>query len=241
MSYCSVLVCVDDPRDLEAAIAPFDGDLEVPPYRDYAQLEGKKPADFWRLRILREEFGLNADEGTLTWEQVAAANNRSIGWPEDLREMEGEFGGLSADEPMGVDEQGRPYLLLTSNPNRHFDPGYEIGGYWQGHFLAKPQAPEEHLVRGQPHWGTTPVTDPRHCAGGRKDALDLAGMRAAELIVNGGRRCASFVVVGTAMITLDGRWLGDCYGLSPDYCEEANAVVDRLPDKAWMIIIDVHF
>jgi len=115
MSHFTVVVCIEDPERLEAALAPFDENREVEPYRDYEEGE---PARFWAVGALREGEGLNPDDATLTWQQVADAYNERYRQDED---------------PMLVDESGRAYVVSTRNPDAKWDY-WRIGGRWGGAF-----------------------------------------------------------------------------------------------------------
>ena len=75
MSHFSVVVCTEDPAKLDALMAPYDENLEVAPYRDY---KCDEPSGHWAVKHLREENGLNPDDATLTWQQVADAYMKAV-------------------------------------------------------------------------------------------------------------------------------------------------------------------
>lgn len=116
MSHFTVVICIDDPARLEAVMERWDENREVTPYRDY---EDGGPAEYWGVKSLREH-GLNPDDTTLTWAQVAEAHNRV--WDDG--------------EPMLIGEDGRAYRMSTRNPEAKWD-WWQIGGRWSGYFIAR--------------------------------------------------------------------------------------------------------
>lgn len=161
MSHFTVTVCLNNPDDLETALAPFDENKKAEPYRSY---ETDSPADFWAVDLLREEAGLNPDDATLTWAQVAEAHNTH--WPDPVNDA----------VPMHVDESGRAYTMSTYNEKSKWD-WYQIGGRWTGRFPYK-QEHENLVIMGERSWmSADDVVMPLHCDGGQKLALSLNVMR----------------------------------------------------------------
>lgn len=158
MSHFSVVVCIEDPAKLEAILAPFDENMEVDPYRDY---ETGSPAEFWAVDSLREHEGLNPDDATLTWAQVAEAHNR--------RYVEG------GEDAMLVGDDGRAYSMSTRNPQAKWD-WWSIGGQWAGDFVAKAGA-HARVVKPQRNHRSADVIEADRCDGGRKCDLDLDALR----------------------------------------------------------------
>jgi hypothetical protein len=118
MSHFSVVVCIDDPARLETVMEPWSENLETEPYRRY---EEGGPAEFWAVKALREHEGLNPDDATLTWAQVAEAHNRRYD---------------DSEKPMLTDEDGRAYTMSTRNPQSKWD-WWTIGGRWAGYFVTR--------------------------------------------------------------------------------------------------------
>ena len=117
MSHFSVVVCIEDPAKLGAVMEPYSEQLETEPYRHY---EEGGAAGHWAVKSLREHEGLNPDDATLTWAQVAEAHNRRYGGDE---------------KPLLLDEDGRAYQMSTYNPQSKWD-WWTIGGRWAGYFVA---------------------------------------------------------------------------------------------------------
>lgn len=163
MSHYPVIVCLEDPADLEQALAPYDESLKVDSYRDY---ETGDPADFWMVESLRKNAALNPDDSTLTWAQVAEAYNAYMHDPDDP----------DGSDRMALDDDGRPYRMSTYNPRAKWD-WYQVGGRWTGYFIAWRTARPEDLIIGSPGLGVSSPTDPWRCDGGLKIDLDFAAMR----------------------------------------------------------------
>lgn len=160
MSHFIVVVCVKDPDDLERVLAPYDENMDVEPYRVY---EDGGPAEHWSVKHLREESGLNPDDATLTWQQVADAYNARYG--ED-------------DEKILIDDDGRAYTMSTRNPQAKWD-WWQIGGRWGGYFPYKPEHAHD-VLRTQRSWSSPSDIPPMHCDGGPKRALNLAALQEAK-------------------------------------------------------------
>lgn len=96
MGHYTVLVAIDptDPKrpDLETALAPFDENTEVEPYRKY---ETGAPADYWSWEKTPDS------PAEPTWTQVVEFHNAKYD-----------------DDPLHVDDDGRAYVLSTYNPTR---------------------------------------------------------------------------------------------------------------------------
>lgn len=159
MSHFSVVVCIDDPAKLEAVLAPFDENLEVEPYRDY---EDGKPGEHWAVKALREHEGLNPDDATLTWAQVAEAHNR-------------RYGGDGGEDLMLVSDDGRAYTMSTRSPDAKWD-WWTIGGQWAGYFVCKDGA-RGRVLSPQRNHRSADVIEADRCDGGAKRDLDLDVLR----------------------------------------------------------------
>lgn len=159
VSHYSVVVCLSDPDKLKDVLAPFDENLDVEPYRDY---EKGDPKDFWAVTVLREESGLNLDDATLTWAQVAEAYNARY----------------SDDDQMLVDDSGRAYTISTYNPESKWDY-WRVGGRWGGYFRVRPGC-EAQVIKPERGWDSPDLVLANACDGGPKAALDLAALREAK-------------------------------------------------------------
>jgi hypothetical protein len=156
MSHYPVLVCVDRPDQLAAALAPFDENLQVPPYPVY--LTGA-PADSPPVAALRRHTGWRPDLSTLTWAQVAEVSAAQA---------------PDADWVVHIDDDGRPYQLSRYNPAAKWD-WWRTGGRWSGMLSARPDTDtDSRIIRA-----SDPQTyaEPGACDGGPRGLLDLAGMR----------------------------------------------------------------
>jgi hypothetical protein len=168
VSHFSVVVCIDDPAKLDATLAPFDENLEVEPYRDY---EKGAPAKFWAVDSLRKHEGLNPDDATLTWAEVADAHNRRYA-PSYV-----EAGLLRPEQesPLLVDDSGRAYSMSTRNPQAKWD-WWSVGGQWAGYFVAGKGA-RARVLKPQRNHRSADVIDADRCDGGQKRDLDLEALR----------------------------------------------------------------
>jgi hypothetical protein len=155
MSHFIVTACVEHPDALEKALAPYDENLEVEPYRDY---EGGEPAGHWSL-----------DKGTLsgpvTWADVARLYNEKYG---------------DGEEQMLVDESGRAYSMSTRNPDAKWDY-WRIGGRWGGRFPYRQEHAAD-IIRPERGWDSPEVIMPMRCDGGPKRALDLDALREEKAV-----------------------------------------------------------
>jgi hypothetical protein len=154
MSHYTVLVAIDptDPSrpNLEAALAPFDENMEVEPYREY---ETGEPADYW-------SWEKTADVPEPTWAQVAEFHNAKYD-----------------DEPLHVDDEGRAYTVSTYNPKSKWD-WWSVGGRWTGWFQVRPEyIGHKDVINGKPGLMTEPNTDQGKCDGGPKHVLDFTRTR----------------------------------------------------------------
>lgn len=149
MTHYTVLVCLNDPEELDNILAPYDENKDVEPYRNYL---GGSPIDFYEVEYLRKEGGLNPDNETLTWQQIADAYNSKC-------ERE--------EAKIYLDEDGNPYEMTTYNPQSKWD-WWTIGGRWGGSFPYKTY--DDRLIFETP-------TEPDRCDGGPKGLLDLSRMR----------------------------------------------------------------
>lgn len=156
MTHYRVLVCLKPGQALEEALAPFDENLDVAPYREYEEGE---PGEQWYW---------DAEDGQHpTWPQVVGVWNAKYG-------DEGE---------MLLDDDGRAYRMSTSNPNAKWD-WWKVGGRWPA--LMRVSAAHDgdpEIVRGELSWATDEMGklrhgDPLSCDGGPKRILDLELTRA---------------------------------------------------------------
>jgi len=159
VSHFSVIACIDDPAKLGAVMEPYSENLETEPYRRY---EEGGAAGYWGVKTFREKHGLNPDDATLTWAQVAEVHNRV--WDDS--------------EPLLVGEDGRAYQMSTYNPESRWD-WYGIGGQWAGYFVARKGA-ESRVMQPRRSHRSQDIIAPGRCDGGRKADLDLDGLRAVK-------------------------------------------------------------
>ncbi len=157
MTHFTVLVAAKSPAYLDGLLAPYDENIQTVPRRSY---EDGLPAGYWAVKHLREEAGLNPDDATLTWEQVASAYNDKYAEDGDL---------------LYVDEMGRAYTMTTYNPESKWDY-WRVGGRWGGEFPVKP-GHEDEVLEPQAGWDSPQEMRPGYCDGGPKGALDLTRMR----------------------------------------------------------------
>lgn len=165
-------VTADDVHEaLAEALAPFDENLEVKPYRDF---EEGHPSGYWAVRTLREA-GLLPTHDDITWPEVIEAEKKK--WPEDREE-------LYFDEELNC-----AYTVSTRNKQRTWD-WWSVGGRWIDHFIVDAKIVEAaaqdlsvyenlDLFFGNPSlMGTRAHADSfTRMDGGRKYLLDLDEMR----------------------------------------------------------------
>lgn len=159
MSHFTVTVCIKDPGQLSEVMATWNEGREVAPYRRY---EEGGPASYWAVKAFREKAGLNPDDSTLTWAQVAEAHNRH--WTDS--------------EPMLVAEDGRAYSMSTYNPESKWD-WYQLGGRWTDYFRYREGCGDE-VMLGSPSLVSDHRAGAGSCDGGPKFALDLDALRDAK-------------------------------------------------------------
>lgn len=157
MSHYTVLVVLEKPADaaenwlessLDQALAPFDENLEVEPYRNY---QDGDPGKFWAVDSLRKSGLLTSADPT--WQEVADAFNSSRERPSSR---------------LHVDEEGKGYEMSTYNPAAKWD-WWAIGGRWAGYFPYKPGHASE-VTRGA-------SAEAGRCDAGPRGALDLNRLR----------------------------------------------------------------
>lgn len=207
MSHHTVLVAIDptDPKrpDLETALAPFDENLEVAPYRDY---ETGEPSEYWVYRALKRAAQHVADgTGILPYDPDAlGASNRwsketpaeqhakleadaatfhalpdPVTWV-DIVKLHNERYGTGESDSLHLSEDGRAYTLSTYNPKSKWD-WYQIGGRWAGRFRLCGYSGHPQAIYGKPGTFTEPNLNKAKCDGGPKRILNLdATRRAAE-------------------------------------------------------------
>jgi hypothetical protein len=126
MSHFTVLVIGDD---YEAQLAPYDEEIQVEPYRKYADTRDLK----WYFEVYAKE-NPNSEEPGL--EALAAFLNKHWGGDED------------PEERFHYEPQGGIYQMSTYNPQSKWD-WYTIGGRWAGYFKLKPKA-KGVAIKGEP-------------------------------------------------------------------------------------------
>lgn len=156
MTHFTVVVAAHSPSDIEDLLAPYSEHLEVDLRRDY--LSGP-PAGFWAVESLRKKAGLNLDDATLTWSEVAEAYNSEY----------------SEEGAMKIDADGRAYEMTTSNPQGYWDY-WRIGGRWGGYFPFRP-GEQDNVIMPQADWDSPDEVRPDYCDGGPLRSLDIARMR----------------------------------------------------------------
>lgn len=130
MSHSTVMVITkDDPRTTTAvtdALAPFDENTRMEPYREYVD----EPApEFWATKSLREKGHLShaAEDSEITWQQIRDAY--LVEWPD------------SSDAPIPDEEDPtQAYTMSTYNPKSKWD-WWTIGGRWMGSLFVRDAAP----------------------------------------------------------------------------------------------------
>lgn len=124
MSHYTVMILTKSPTEeaLGQALAPFDENTQVEPYRDYVDVD-KQPADFWAVKSLRED-GLLPAVGELTWDQVREAYVRKYG-------QDGAFLVELEVDPDSLDSEPRlrAFEMSTYNPDSKWD-WWTVGGRW---------------------------------------------------------------------------------------------------------------
>lgn len=210
MSHFTVLVALNSaiPRDgldaaLTNALAPFDENKQVEPYRDY---EDGGPEDHWFVKAMRRsarEFAAGTgikpyEPDALGWstahsqktpeeqraEQAAEARvAEQLGehptWLQVIAAMADRYG--PSDEPLLYDEQSdRAYSMSTYNPASKWDY-WRVGGRWAGRFPVVPGAGAEDIVKSERSWDG-PKPKRGYCDGGRKRALGLPRLRAEAVV-----------------------------------------------------------
>lgn len=204
MTHFTVLVALDGAiqRDgldaaLTAALAPFDENTEVEPYRDY---EDGGPEDYWFVEAMRRSArDLAAGTGikpykpdALGWstahsketpdeQRAKSAEDARVAerlgdrptWPQVIAAMADRYG--PSDEQLFYDEEsGRAYTMSTRNPLAKWDY-WRVGGRWAGYFPYTHDAVD--VLHPERQWDSPKDIAHHHCDGGRKRDLDLDGKR----------------------------------------------------------------
>lgn len=157
MSHSRLIVALAPGADwedrLDAALAPFDENRSVEPYREYVTGE---PGEQWFYS--KEEDGESP-----TWAQVVGVYNAKYG----------------DDGLMDLDEEGRAFTMSTYNPQSKWD-WWSVGGRWHRSFIALPQHDGDPLlINGARSLVMEPQEDaPLTCDGGPRRMLDLETQRA---------------------------------------------------------------
>lgn len=186
---------------LTQALAPFDENKEVTPYRVY---EEDKPEDFWLYSALRR-----ADEDERNGTGILLYKPDQIGWsPGSSKETESEqrldiakraalfrtlpdpvtweslfdahailYPGEEVDRV--IDDDGRAYRMSTYNQRSKWD-WWVIGGRWGGYLLRKPGSDGAVVILPEKQWGSPDHFDFYNCDGAPKGLVDLEAMRAKQ-------------------------------------------------------------
>ncbi|MEV7187588.1 hypothetical protein [Kitasatospora sp. NPDC093102] len=235
-------------KAMVAALAPYNTELEVPPYRDY---EPADPNSVYWVQANRER-GLLPNREDLSWAEIADLMNSTTG------NAPGDGGYLY------VDDAGRGYFLRTHNPQGEWDGlSLRIEG---PRLLHRPDAAgDPRLVKHD--YGELPQDRdllgdlPGRCDGGPRGLLDFEALRAAHERLAGERHDAwvaggdapsawpfrftadraenlaqarANAVPGYALLRLDGRWIDK---RDDGYLPEANAYLDALAPET--VVLDV--
>lgn len=220
MSHYTVMVALDmTPKDstevatvasmsslvdqrLSEALAPFDEEIQVEPYREY---EDGEPGEFWLVGAMKR-----AAEEVETNTGILPYKPNELGWssasskdtPEVQRRKQEEDAAVwytlpveltwadvvalnnaryTEDEstPLRLSEDGRAYTLSTYNPKSKWD-WYQVGGRWRNSLRLKPAYVGDPAVVGSPRgWSSPEELDSEFtCDGAPKGMLDFDGMRA---------------------------------------------------------------
>lgn len=166
------------------ALAPFDENKSVDPYREY---EDGIAEDHWSVKHLREE-GLIPAGAPVSWPVLIDAYNKKYHPSVPPALEHNTIDPLSLDLDTSNDalfydqEKDQAYSVSTYSPKSKWD-WWSIGGRWQRSILAKTGAPSEFLVFGRSGAfgdnGNPYVTEELgyYCDGGKLEYLDLEGMR----------------------------------------------------------------
>jgi hypothetical protein len=201
MTHFSVIVCLDDASKLEAALAPFDENLEVEEYRDYEKGEA---SEFWLYRSLKRTAKDFADgTGILPYkpDQLGWSSDSSKETPEVQRQKQAEDARLfhslpdpirwrdivqfhnerydDDSEPLHYDEAtDQAYTLSTRNPDGKWDY-WRIGGRWGGYFATTDFEAYAACAEWAPRrdWDSPKRDQAGWVDGGQKKHLDLNAMR----------------------------------------------------------------
>jgi hypothetical protein len=203
MSHYTVLVAIDptnpERRTLEAALAPFDENTEVEPYRVYEEGDA---SGYWLYSSLKRAAQHVADgTGILPYEpnSIGYSNRASRETPgEQLAKLQADADAFHAlpdpvrwadvvklhAERYGDDcdrlylaEDGRAYTVSTYSKLSRWD-WWQTGGRWTGWFQVRPEyVGHPGVINGKPGTMTAANTDPDKCDGGPKRVLDLARTR----------------------------------------------------------------
>lgn len=183
---------------LEQALAPFDENLAVTPYREY---EEDKPEDFWLYSSLRQ-----ADEDERNGTGLLPYQPDALGWLSSSKETPDEqrlaiakkaalfrtlpepvtwdalfdahailYPGETIDRT--VDDDGRAYRMSTYNSSAKWD-WYSVGGRWGGYLLRKPESDGATVILAERSWSSPDHFDFYSCDAAPKGLVDLEAMRA---------------------------------------------------------------
>jgi hypothetical protein len=187
---------------LETALAPFDENLEVEPYREY---EEGQPEDNWLYSSLKRSAEhvangtgiLPYEPGELGWSS-ASSKKTSEEQQAELEKDAATFHALpdpitwtalvklhnsryAADEstPLLLSEDGRAYTMSTYSKASKWD-WYAVGGRWHNALRVKPAyVGDPAVVGGTRSWVSSEEPDTEFtCDGAPKKMLDFDGMRA---------------------------------------------------------------
>lgn len=129
---------------IEQALAPFDENTSVEPYRDY---EKGTPQEHWAYSCVLQDGYLRTNElgGEIGWfDYVVAYNQCSLEkWYDGDVETYEEEGEALQYEP----ETDRAYTVSTYNPRSKWD-WYQIGGRWVDRYPIKTEYQSSPLLIG---------------------------------------------------------------------------------------------
>ena len=190
MSHFTLMVIGPETKEeIDAALAPFDENMEVEPYRSYEKGDAE---DYWFVRSVRRDAqhfreGTGLEEGDLRnpmWGkdpltpdekraeyEEQAELEKSFSTPATWGEVASAYNAKYGDEDgdrLLVDDDGRAYTMSTYNPLSKWD-WYEVGGRWAGYLRVKPGAETELNFS----WGWKEVPEDERPGKGRADRAQL--------------------------------------------------------------------
>jgi len=197
-----VIVVLENPTNVDVALAealaPFDENKNVAPYREY---ETGEPAEHWIYTSLERHANEYATgTGIKPYDPSAAMFSSTVSrhtveaQRTELKRLSMIYHSLSnpptwesiayassvwfgkENDLRYDDEEKRAYTVSTYNPNSKWD-WYQVGGRWTGYFKVKRGADWSKLINGTPGLMTAANSDVSRCDAGVKAGLDLDAMR----------------------------------------------------------------